>query len=188
MTQDNALRVPLGRSNRVALIDPADAVVAVQYRWYRNSNGYAVTFLDDPPNASGSRYQVGMHRVLMGLERDDGLEVDHINLDRLDNRRANLRVVTGPQNDQNRPRGYGKYSQYRGVTWNKDRWRAYITVDDRQISLGRYDEELEAALAAEAARRAHMPFAMPIIELEPREPCPCKDCSPGRLPGRFKKA
>jgi hypothetical protein len=186
----DAIRVPLAKTHHVALIDPADAVLAVQHHWYRSGGGYAVTYIRC---AGEQQYQVGMHRLLCGLEKGDGLEVDHINLDRLDNRRCNLRVGTRTQNDENRPNGNrGRYSEYRGVTRTQNRWRAYITRG-KQINLGLYDHEIDAARAAEAARRVHMPWSPILAELDPVGLCPCSSCRSERgddpLPGRkFGKA
>lgn len=178
-TVQEPLRVPLGKGiTRRALIDPADAAIVVQHRWHLTSSGYAAT--NPPRRGSGP---LTMHRMLMGMRPGDGLEVDHINLDRLDNRRANLRVVTRPQNDQNRPTGRGS-SQYRNVSYQleKGTWRVVIRVNGKLRHLGSYDDELEAARVAEAGRRAHMPFAVPRPELEPEGPCPCPVCRPERLP------
>lgn len=42
-------------------------------------------------------------------------------------------------------------SRFKGVCWHKNRFRSYITVDKKQIGLGRYIEEIEAARAYNAA-------------------------------------
>ncbi len=81
------------------------------------------------------------------LDVPNGIIVDHINGDTLDNRKSNLRVVTKSQNAQNsrKPvRAKGTTSKYKGVNWDKTRncWRASI-----QMSLGRFSSELEAAKA-----------------------------------------
>ena len=108
-----------------------------------------------------------LYRWILGLD-DPNLDVDHLNHDTLDNRRANLRIVTRSENHQNR-RGapaYARTSQYRGVSlhkptskWKKTKWRAYITLNGKQYSLGYYDTEEEAAQVAQEARRRLMPFS-----------------------------
>jgi hypothetical protein len=178
-----AVTVPLGGSgNYRALIDAEDAAVVVQFRWYRQA-GYAYT----PLMREGRQINLRMHRMLMGLGPGDDLEVDHINFDRLDNRRCNLRVVTSQQNDQNRRSCSGSSSRFRGVSRDprRPRWRAIVGLNGKQINCGSYDDELDAARAAEAGRRAHLPFSLPELQLEPVPPCPCKTCSPGQLPGRL---
>lgn len=88
-----------------------------------------------------------MHRYLMG--DPTGLEVDHINLDTLDNRRSNLRVATRSQNAANRRRQSNNSSGYKGVSWNKERkkWHAYICVGRKHITLGRFNSIVQAARA-----------------------------------------
>lgn len=78
------------------------------YKWYL-ATGYAKT-----KNQNGS--SVGMHRIIMNLN-DPFLVVDHINHDKLDNRRENLRVVTRAANNQNRPKATNedRTSKYKGV-------------------------------------------------------------------------
>lgn len=180
--------VPLsGSVYKRALIDASDAALLIQYRWYYTPSGYAITNIG---SASTSRAQalataptrqsvtVGMHRIIMGLAVGDPLEVDHINGDKLDYRRENLRVVTRAENDQNRPNGYGT-SQYLGVSANQrpsGGWRANVRYGGRHRALGVYGTELEAARAAEAGRRKHQPGAIPRVDLEPTAPCQCIPC------------
>jgi hypothetical protein len=104
-----------------------------------------------------------MHRFLMGLDFGDRREVDHINGDKLDNRRANLRVVTHAQNGQNVRISIPRTSSYRGVYWitARGRWAAKAKLNGQDVWIGLFDDEREAALAAEAYRRSHMPFAEP---------------------------
>jgi hypothetical protein len=94
-----------------ALVDHADESLLREYRWKLN-NGYASRY----DRNSGSA--VVMHRQIMGLAKGDPLVVDHINGKRLDNRRANLRVVTAAENSQNTPSRRGAASRYRNVFWN----------------------------------------------------------------------
>jgi len=83
------------------------------------------------------------HKLIMG----EGI-VDHINGNKLDNRRSNLRLTDKSGNSINRPKQRGKYlSQYRGVSKHKDRWRAYAEHKKVKHSLGVYDSETDAALA-----------------------------------------
>lgn len=78
-----------------------------------------------------------MHRFL--LKTPKGLETDHINRDKLDNRRSNLRIVSRTQNSINRDMPPNNTSGYKGVTWYKrDRyWQAQIKTKGRNIILYR---------------------------------------------------
>jgi hypothetical protein len=93
-----------------------------------------------------------LHRFVLDLPcwRDNRLVVDHINHDRLDNRRANLRAVANVLNLANS--GANKtavYSQFKGVTYDqrRRRWIAQITIEYNGRKLGQFATEEQAALA-----------------------------------------
>src|SRR5437868_1305500 len=95
----------------MALVDDADAAWLGQWRWrYKQHSpryqGYAVR----TTRLAGSPRQVTiyMHRVVFG---GDSSEVDHVNRNKLDNRRSNLRAATRAQNAANRacPSGSSPY-------------------------------------------------------------------------------
>jgi hypothetical protein len=111
--------------------------------------------------SDGRRTALTIHRLLLGLTYGDKREGDHVNLNRLDNRRINLRVVTRAQNSQNRPVMHHT-SRYRGVSWYKklQKWVAKGVKDGRQIHLGYFDDEEEAYRTSLAFRKEHMPFAV----------------------------
>ncbi|HUB72809.1 MAG TPA: HNH endonuclease [Solirubrobacteraceae bacterium] len=98
---------------------------------------------------------------MLELKPDDP-EVDHVNGNRLDNRRVNLRVASHSENMQNR---HGltatNTSGYRGVSWHKRRrkWIAYAQLDGRAYYLGYFDTAEEADEAVKAWRAEHMPFS-----------------------------
>lgn len=154
-------RIPLrGRHGEVrghALIDAEDAAALLPHKWHLTTTGYARTWFK---TTEGKWRPVMMHRLLLGLgpTREDTRQGDHINGDKLDNRRANLRIVTGAENRQNK-RGWGKYSQHRGVTFNiaNGKWMAYAQTGARKRTLGYFDSEDEAARVASEFRARHMP-------------------------------
>jgi hypothetical protein len=148
-----------------ALVDVADAPAIECRRWHVGSNGYARR--GQVEKGTGRIIAVLMHRVLMGLEEGDQRQVDHINRDKLDNRRSNLRLVTGAINAQNTPSRAGSSSRFRGVYWDsrRSKWRSQGSIDGVRTRLGTFDTEIEAACAVEAWRRSAMPYAEPDPEL-----------------------
>ena len=87
-----------------------------------------------------------MHRFINNTSK--GFDTDHINRDKLDNRRSNLRTVTTIENQRNTNTRKDNKSGYKGVTWNKQRnkWHVSIRVDTKLIFLGLYSNLQEASL------------------------------------------
>lgn len=82
-----------------------------------------------------------LHRFIM--EPQQGLVVDHINGDKLDNRRSNLRVCTTRDNVRNQRKGKGK-NRYKGVAASGNKWMARIKIDYKYIYLGLFTSPEEA--------------------------------------------
>ena len=137
--------------SRVGYLDLPDAVRLGHRTIGLMANGYLRVATTTRPGVDRRDY---LHRVVLGLSKPEGDEVvDHVNSNKLDNRRANLRVVTYSENSQNRSlytdsdSGYRGVSviQYKGATvyWGR------VTLHDRQYDAGKY---LTARLAAIAAQ------------------------------------
>ena len=76
-----------------------------------------------------------------------GEYADHINSQRLDNRRCNLRPATHSQNGQRRKVQANSRTGYRGVIHSPHGWRAHLYCNKKHISLGYYSDIIEAAKA-----------------------------------------
>lgn len=140
-------RIPLTRG-AFALVDDADFPWLVQLgNWCLNSSGYAVHYTTQ----NGYRRTLYMHRLIM--KPNGALQVDHINRDKLDNRRENLRFATRSQNQANKGRAINNTSQYKGVTWHKGKWEVRLRYNAVRLYLGRYDCPRDAALAYDVASR-----------------------------------
>lgn len=127
------------------------------FRWKLLPNGYVARSEFRP---DGTVTTIGMHRQLCGLQQGDGLTVDHINGERQDNRRSNLRVVTHAQNCQNLHLPARGTSRYRGVYWDKhkNRWTAVVVVNGKRCRR-MFKTEEQAAIAVGAMRSGLMPFS-----------------------------
>lgn len=143
------LRDIRGRLAGHAIVDIADAPLVSKHRWGLTVRGYVFSW-------TAKR----MHVFLLG--KVVGKNIDHINRNRLDNRRRNLRHVTQAQNQQNVGlRGTGK-SGIRGVVYVKSRakpWSARATLGRKVFYVGSYATPEQAAEAISAWRLTHMPYS-----------------------------
>lgn len=149
------VRVPLTRG-LFALVDKADLHLLVGPKWHASTDGDGRrTYARAHKPGSGHVYKpIWMHRII--LDAPDGVKVDHINGDGLDNRRANLRLCTNAQNSYNsRLVRKGNDTGLKGVSRARRGWFARITVNYKQIDLGVFPSSKLAALAYDAAARQH---------------------------------
>ena len=144
----SAVEFPLRRLDRmyVVTVDAADAAFYMRYRWYLSTGGYV---LRNRPMVNGVRGGTSyLHRDLYGLSKGDGLHVDHISHDRLDNRRANLQVGQPWENAQNMgSHRDAQTSAHRGVSYDRtygvwraehmlrgERWRARCSTEAEAVA------------------------------------------------------
>ena len=149
-----AKQIPLSQ-RKVALVDDEDYEWLRQRKWHCR-NGYATHSEWD--GSSGKARVVRMHREIM--QPPEGMEVDHINHDKLDNRRENLRICTHAENQHNSRMQRNNTSGFRGVCHFRNRWTARIKMGGIQRNLGYYGTPEAAARAYdEAAKELHGEFA-----------------------------
>ena len=141
---------------KVAVVDDDVFDRLGAYRWVWDGR-YVVRYERLAPK----KYQkIRLHREVN--ETPDGVETDHVDRDRLNNVRANLRDATHMQNMWNKPAYKTSKSGAKGVYWcpRTSRWRAEIRARGRRERLGYFLEISDAKKAyAAAARRLHGEFA-----------------------------
>ena len=167
MSLQTAPQVRLHLSLASILFDESDSRLLAGMLWRKHSDGYAVAALyvpKDPslPVSHSNRVHriIRMHRLIMGASDDS--EVDHINGNKIDNRRSNLRLATRSQNSMNTSLRLDSTSGVKGVHYDKSRgkWMAYIKRDGVRFQLGRYPTLHEATIARSAAEMvAHGNFS-----------------------------
>ncbi len=149
-------RVELTRGEAM-LIDDADAALAASRKWWLGRNGYAAGGF----RVEGKKVKKYFHRLV--ANPPPGYEVDHVNGNPLDNRRANLRPATSSQNKQNcRRSSRVSKTGVRGVSLHYGRFQAICFADGKRIRVGRFDTLDEAAAAVAEARarlQSHSPEA-----------------------------
>jgi len=127
---------------RFTIVDAEDYDRLAEHKWYVSDNR-GLFYAQRQQNGRTIR----MHRVILNIP--PGLLCDHKNHNTLDNRRCNLRICTQAQNHYNQLPRDGGTSRYKGVHWHKDhrRWEAQIQHKGRNIHIGYYDYEADAAIA-----------------------------------------
>ena len=132
------MRAIVMTNNGITLVDDEDYLFLSLLTVSESYDGYATVHGSD---------RVRIHRIIM--EAPKGSHVDHINGDKLDNRKSNLRICTAQQNGANSRIGKNNTSGYKGVTWNKRRklWQAQIMVARKNINLGVFSDPKEAHAA-----------------------------------------
>lgn len=137
-----------------AIIDVEDIEKCKEYKWCLKG-GYVVTHLNGK--------DICLHNFLLNTTPIHGkVGIDHKNHNALDNRKQNLRIATNQQNQANQGIKTNGSSKYKGVVWDKERgrWRAGITYMGKNIFIGRFRSEKEAAQEYNLiAKEVHGDFA-----------------------------
>ncbi|RVT95213.1 Fis family transcriptional regulator [Rhodovarius crocodyli] len=134
-----------------AIVDDEDYPILSQWKWHALKQPRTYYAARDV-KIDGKRVTIWMHRLIN--QTPVGLLTDHINGNGLDNRRVNLRSVTHHDNMVNCARHKAGSSRFRGVSWHgpNRRWVAQITHNYKNIYIGAFLTEEEAAAAYEARR------------------------------------
>jgi hypothetical protein len=143
-------KIKLGNSTICALVDDDLVKVLEFFSWHKTAHGYAA--------GSNANKKMMMHRFVMGV-KDPKVMVDHINGNKLDNRRENLRIATASQNGQN-TRKAPSTAGFIGVSYDGIYIKAGIKIGGKRVHLGMFENPIEAAIVYDnAARKAFGPDA-----------------------------
>lgn len=144
---------------KVAIVDDEDFEWLNQWKWCVNGDGYAHRHAQ---MVNGKQTKVKMHREILGLIKGDSKDCDHINGNRIDNRRENLMVCKRSENSHNQKISIDNTSGFKGVYWDKPykKWRARILINNKRKHLGYFTTPEEAHSACcEAAIKYYGEFA-----------------------------
>lgn len=126
------------RGNNIPVrVDDDDYVDLSQHKWYLHPKGYAQAFIDGAC--------VLMHRFIMQPPSD--MQIDHIDRDKTNNKRSNLRIVRKGINAQNIPPKANNTSGYVGVARNGIYWQASIYFNRKRQFVGNFKDKESAAIA-----------------------------------------
>lgn len=141
---------------KYALVDDEDYRLLKDFRWHaalNKGNWYART-------SRNGRGSVGMHSIILWCPQNNGLVIDHINGNGLDNRRKNLRVCTTQANGMNRKVSKKNKFGISGVRKvekkiTKRYWRAEIVFNGERIDLGAFRTKADAIKARKEAEKKY---------------------------------
>lgn len=157
MSEPVGIELPKGE---IAIVDREDVDLVLQFRWSalhtRDGRIYVYRSVAIPQRWRQSGFKhtcISLHRFLLDPPSD--LWVDHINGDGLDNRRQNLRLATPRQNAANQRKAIRPGSKYKGIHRSLHKgWVAGITCAGKDVYLGSFRNEEDAARAYDDAARA----------------------------------
>lgn len=149
-------------NGQYAIADEEDYDFLAQWRWGISFSGSYVVRKE-------KEKRIYMHRVVN--QTPPGMITDHVNGNKLDNRKVNLRTVNHSQNGCNRGLQRNNSSGFKGVSWHQGRskWQAHIKSKGKELHLGWFDTTTGAAIAYNnAAIKHHGEFAC-LNEIPERE-------------------
>jgi hypothetical protein len=143
-----------GKERARAIIDVEDIKKIEKHKWYLSAQGYVQAHIE------GGLPKI--QHIILDVKPNMREHIDHINGNRIDNRRANLRFCVSAENARNRGKQKNNKSGYKGVynDGKSPNWAANIRVDKKTIYIGTFKNIIDAARAYNrAATKYHGDFA-----------------------------
>lgn len=134
--------------DKKCIVDDEDFERLNKYKWYLGTSGYVVRVVYLGGGVKDKiQKQVYIHRIILNCPI--GKFTDHINHNKLDNRKSNLRICSLTENNFNKKTQSNNKSGYKGVYWDKfrNKWVAQFHLNRKHYYIGRFDDKIEAAKA-----------------------------------------
>lgn len=132
------MELPVGIQGKFAIIDIEDYDKISSYSWHIGVHGYVISKVN-------KNHRVFMHRIINNTP--SGMDTDHINGIRHDNRKCNLRTADKHINQLNRGMTKRNTTGYKGVTITRyGFFQAQIKIHQKNLYLGTYKDPVSAAI------------------------------------------
>lgn len=133
----NTYHITFNHCSQKCIIDMDDLNRVKEHGWVVTKMGYA--------RSNRKKNKVLMHRLVLNYYGKKS--IDHINGNKLDNRKSNLRICSQGENIQNAKTRKDNKSGFRGVSWHKQskKWFAVISFNKKRFSLGYFGNKTDAA-------------------------------------------
>lgn len=124
--------------NKHVIVDKNDYDKIKNYSWSVSIRGYA--------EGNYNNKCVRLHRLILGVLKSS-LYIDHIDGNKLNNSKSNLRFSDADKNSRNKIKQQNVKSKYLGLRPNKNRWFSYVSYHGKSHWVGAFDSEVDAARA-----------------------------------------
>lgn len=168
LTEGAVKLIPLGKSGKFAIVDEEDYEWLSQWKWHLDKDGYAVrrqwqyaTEEGENSNTEKKYVSIRMHKEINQTPK--GFDTDHINWNKADNRRSNLRTATRAENIRNQGLRRSNSSGFTGVYWdkNKQKWSAKSFKNGKEHYIGRFANKEDAIAARKTWELSHQSSTEP---------------------------
>lgn len=145
--------IPLTQG-KYAIVDKEDYNRIIQHEWHavKDNNVY---YAQTNAYIEGKRTSIRMHRIIFNAIK--GSIVDHKDRDGLNNSKYNLRISNIQQNRLNSKINANNSSGYKGVSKDRNSWRATAVLNNKYISIGSFKSKESAAHARDAFYQFYNP-------------------------------
>ena len=139
---NNTKKISIVGTDKVIIVDDDDYIRFGAFNWYPNDKGYIITDVSKHRKSDYGSAKVRLHRLIMACP--NGMDVDHANGDKLDNRKENLRICTRSENLCNKEITNNLMGAYYRSECCRKPWFSAITFNGKQKYLGSFYTAEEA--------------------------------------------
>lgn len=146
---DGTASIPLN-NGMYSMVDIEDVNLLTNHSWSLSNDGYVVSGIV----RDGKQITIRMHRLILKDVPEDK-DVDHVDMDKLNNRKYNLRVASKAENQRNVGIRKDNTSGFKGVSYEKStgKYKAYIRLNGKMKNLGRFSCPIQASEAYDKAAK-----------------------------------